>query len=92
MSTNKKIPKEIKLEVLARVKQGNKVPKLAQEYGIAKTTIYRWLREGIVAKISPLEFARIRRERDDLLKLVGNQIPWGKPTGYGRWHDPRLVE
>ncbi|MBT7670399.1 MAG: helix-turn-helix domain-containing protein [Bdellovibrionales bacterium] len=72
MSGYKKIPKEIKEEVLSRIKQGHKVPELAQEYGISKGAIYTWLRDGVVTKISALEFSRMRRERDDLLKLVGN--------------------
>ncbi len=72
MSGYKKIPKEIREEILFRIKQGHKAPELAQEYGISKNTIYAWLREGVVAKVSTLEFSRMRRERDDLLKIVGN--------------------
>ncbi len=72
MSEYKRIPKEIKSEILARVKQGQKISLLADEYGISSKTIYIWLRDGVVAKVSPLEFSRMRRERDDLLKLVGN--------------------
>jgi len=72
MSEYKRIPKEIKSEILARVKQGHKISLLADEYGISSKTIYNWIQDGVVTKISPLEFARMRRERDDLLKLVGN--------------------
>ncbi|HGJ66921.1 TPA: hypothetical protein ENS27_16300 [bacterium] len=72
MGDYKRIPKEIKDEVLARIKQGQKVPQLAQEYGISTKTIYNWLSVGIQAEVSTLEYARIKRERDDLLRLVGN--------------------
>lgn len=72
MSGYKRIPKEIKDEVLARVKQGQKVPQLADEYGISAKSIYNWLSAGVQTEVSTLEYARIKRERDDLLRLVGN--------------------
>lgn len=72
MSGYKRIPKEIKNEVLACVKQGQKVPQLASEYGISAKTIYTWLSAGVHAEVSTLEHARLKRERDDLLRLVGN--------------------
>jgi len=72
MSGYKRIPKEIKDEVLARAKQGQKVPQLAEEYGVSAKTIYTWLSAGIQAEVSTLEYARLKRERNDLLRLVGN--------------------
>lgn len=72
MGGYKRIPKEIKDEVLARIKQGQKVPQLASEYGISDKTIYTWLSAGVQVEVSTLEYARIKRERDDLLRLVGN--------------------
>ncbi|OGZ28980.1 MAG: hypothetical protein A2427_03840 [Candidatus Nealsonbacteria bacterium RIFOXYC1_FULL_40_7] len=72
MSGYKRIPKEIKDEILSRIKQGGKVLQLAAEYGVSNKTIYNWLSSGVSAEISALEFARIKRERDDLLRLVGN--------------------
>ena len=72
MSGYKRIPKEIKDEVLARVKQGQKVPDLASEYAISSKTIYNWLSAGVVGEVSSLEFSRLKRERDDLLRLVGH--------------------
>ncbi len=72
MGGYKRIPKEIKDEVLARIKQGHKVPQLASEYGISTKTIYNWLSSGVAVEVSALEHARVKRERDDLLRLVGN--------------------
>jgi hypothetical protein len=72
MGGYKRIPKEIKDEVLARIKQGLKVPQLADEYGISAKTIYNWLSAGVRVEVSTLEYSRLRRERDDLLRLVGN--------------------
>lgn len=72
MAGYKKIPKEIKEEILIRIKQGSKVVDLANEYGVSGKSIYRWLSEGVQREISRLEYSRIKRERDDLLRLVGN--------------------
>ncbi len=72
MGGYKRIPKEIKDEILSRVKQGQKVIQLAEEYGISPNTIYSWLQKGVIKQISHLEHSRLRRERDDLLKIVGN--------------------
>jgi len=72
MSGYKRIPKEIKDEVFTRIKQGQKVPQIASEYGISTKTIYNWLSSGVQSEVSTLEYARLKRERDDLLRLVGN--------------------
>jgi len=39
------IPKEIKDEIVSKVKLGNKVLDLASQYGVSDKTIYRWLHE-----------------------------------------------
>ena len=72
MAGYKKIPKEIKEEILTRIKQGSKVVDLAGEYAVSGKSIYRWLSEGVQSEISRLEYSKIKRERDDLLRLVGN--------------------
>lgn len=86
MSGYKRIPKEIKDEVLARIKQGQKAHQLASEYGISTKTIYNWLSAGVQTEVSTLEYAKIKRERDDLLRLVGNLTleieKRGKKRGY----------
>jgi transposase InsO family protein len=71
MGGYKRISKEIKDEVLAKVRQGHKVPQLAAEYGISVQTIYAWLQKGVEGGTSALELSKLKRERDDLLKLVG---------------------
>lgn len=72
MSGYRIIPKEIKDEILAKVKQGHKVSQLANEYGVSSKTIYNWLATGIKGEVSRLEYSRLKRERDDLLRLIGN--------------------
>lgn len=71
MGGYKRIPKEIKDEVLVKVRQGHKVPQLAAEYGISAQSIYAWLQKGVDGGASALELSKLKRERNDLLKLVG---------------------
>jgi|GEM_PF-2091203 len=70
MGGYKRISKEIKDEVLVKVRQGQKVPQLAVDYGISAQTVYAWL-QSVEGGTSALELGKIKRERDDLLKLVG---------------------
>lgn len=69
----KRISKEIREEILSRIKnEGIKVPQIAQQYGISDKTIYTWLREGVTETSNPiLELNRLRRENEDLLKIIG---------------------
>ena len=43
------IPKEIKDEILAKVRTGGKVLDLAKMYGLADRTIYAWLQRDAVS-------------------------------------------
>ncbi len=66
------IPAEIKAEVLAKAKGGEKVAALSSQYGISDKTIYTWLRidtgEDVV---SVVKYNKLKRENEELKKLVG---------------------
>ncbi len=66
------IPAEIKAEVLAKAKSGEKVLALSSQYGISDKTIYTWLRidtgENVV---SIVQYNKLKRENEELKKLVG---------------------
>jgi len=50
----KVIPKEIKEEILSKVKAGERVAALAEQYGISTKTVYTWLsKEAGEEVISP---------------------------------------
>tara|TARA_Y100000031_G_scaffold148098_1_gene183937 strand:- start:609 stop:866 length:258 start_codon:yes stop_codon:yes gene_type:complete len=66
-----KIPKEAKEQVLLRVKSGVPVSKAAKEHGIGIKTIYGWMNKQADRSPSALEVGRLRRERDELLKIIG---------------------
>jgi len=65
------VPKEIKEEILKKVKSGEKASELAKIYGISDKTIYRWLKEGIKAEVSILEHNRLKRENEELKRILG---------------------
>ena len=67
-----RIPKEIKEEILAKVKAGERVVDVADQYAISSKTIYGWLRqdtgEGVV---SVLQYNKLQRENEELKRLIG---------------------
>ena len=68
----KKIAKEIKEEVLAKARAGEKVRSLADQYGISDRTIYAWLRQNTGEEvISILKYNKLKRENEELKRLVG---------------------
>lgn len=67
----KKVPIETKEEILAKVKNGETVLQISNQYGISPKTIYSWLRNQIKPDISILEVNRLRRENDELKRIIG---------------------
>lgn len=64
------INKEVRSEILAKVKAGEPVIKLSKDYGVSDKTIYGWLRAG-VNSISALEVAKMRNENNQLKQIIG---------------------
>lgn len=73
MSTGKYIPKEIKEQILKRIKEeGLTVKSAADEHGISTKTIYNWMRgNSISSDSSILEISRLKREKKELLEIIG---------------------
>ena len=67
----KAIPKNTREEILLKVKNGEAVSALAAQYGISDKTIYGWLRWQATPKISFMEVARLRRENEELKRIIG---------------------
>jgi len=67
-----KISPDVKEQIIARVKEGTvSIKEAASEHGISDTTIYNWLGKKVEGAPSILEYAKLKRENDELLKLVG---------------------
>ncbi len=72
MGTFKFIPKEIKEQILKRIKEeGITVAQAATEHGISTKTIYNWLRNKTIPDGSILEISRLKRENKELLEIIG---------------------
>jgi transposase-like protein len=68
----KRIAKEIKDEVLAKARAGEKVKSLADQYGISDRTIYGWLRQSTGEDVvSVLKYNKLKRENEELKRLIG---------------------
>ena len=68
----KVITKEIKEEVLAKVKAGEKVLALAEQYGISTNSIYTWIaKEAGDTAVSTLEYNRLKRKNEEFKRLIG---------------------
>lgn len=66
---------EQKREIVARVKEkGERVADLAKEYGVLPRIIYGLLSRSGQNSGALLELAKLKREKDALLKIVGQLI------------------
>ena len=66
------LTKSQKQEIISRIKdKGEKVSDLAKEYGVVPKTIYNLLKNQVNQPNIALELAKVKRERDALLKVVG---------------------
>jgi transposase-like protein len=63
---------EVKQQIINRIKNdGIPVAQAAKEHGLHETTIYGWLGSKVEGIPSILEYAKLKRENDELLRLVG---------------------
>lgn len=65
------VPKEIKEEVLGKVKTGQKVVALASQYGISTKTIYGWLSRLVSPPVSLLKYQHLKKENEELKRIIG---------------------
>jgi transposase-like protein len=67
-----RIAPEVKEQIINRIKnEGVSVAQAAKDHGVAEGTIYTWIGAKAQGAPSVLEIAKLRRENDELLRLVG---------------------
>ena len=72
MGIVKIVSKEIKEEILGKVKLGEKVMDLAKQYGVSDKTIYYWLRQSTGEQVvSIVQYNKLKRENEELKRLLG---------------------
>ena len=68
----RRVSKEIKKEIVGKVKAGERIVELAEQYSVSDKTSYDWLRqhtgEGVV---SALEHNKLKRENEELKRIIG---------------------
>lgn len=72
MGKAQRIRKEVREEILAKVRNGMSVRDAAEQHGISTTAIYHWMSaraEG--GKSELLELSRLKRENEALYQIVG---------------------
>lgn len=63
---------ELKAEIIAKVKSGRIVSSVAEEHGIKSKAVYDMIRGETQGKDSAaLEISKLKREKEVLLKLIG---------------------
>lgn len=68
----KRFSKEIKEEVLGKIRSGQKVVEVSKVYGINDATVRTWLERDTVSSSSEtLEISRLKRENEALLRIIG---------------------
>lgn len=65
------ISKEVKEEILSKVKAGARVVDVSKDYGVSTKTIYYWLRGKADSGTSVVEVRRLRKENEELKAIVG---------------------
>lgn len=79
---------EQKQEVIKRIKEkGERVQDLAKEYGVVPKTIYNLLARQAHSTGALLELAKLKREKEALLKIIGQLVAdqkLGKKISRGR--------
>ena len=69
---NFKVSKEIKDQILKRIKEeGVSVAEAAEEHGISTKTIYNWLTHGLTKPPTWMEHNRLKKKNKELMELIG---------------------
>lgn len=68
------IDSKIKSEIITKVRdEGMTVVEASNKYGVGRTAIYTWLRDGVVNSSTSLvlEVNRLKKENEQLYNLLG---------------------
>ncbi len=82
----KRVPLDTKNEMLSKVKNGLPVVEAAKQYAVSTKTIYAWLSNETRPQISVLEYNRIKRENEELKRIIGIitlELERGKKNSHG---------
>jgi len=67
-----RVARDVREQILKRIKEeGIPVLQAADEHGVSTKTIYGWLTKGTSKNPSWMEVAKLKKQNQDLLALVG---------------------
>lgn len=67
-----RIASEVREQIINRIKnEGATVQQAAKDHGVSEQTIYNWIGAKTDGGPSVMEIAKLRRENDELLRMVG---------------------
>ena len=80
-----KVPRDLKIQILERVKtSGKSIKEIADEHGLTPTCIYTWLKEGVTGVTSG-EVLKLEKENRELKQIIGEltvQLGVGQKRGW----------
>ena len=80
-----KVPRDLKIQILERVKTtGKSIKEIADEHGLSPTCIYTWLKEN-VGGTSSKEMIKLIKENKELKQIIGEltvQMGIGQKKGW----------
>lgn len=72
---NHRISSEVKEQVLHRIRtEGVTAAEAAREHGVSLPTVYAWLRRSTTLPSNILQINKLRRENEDLKRLLGEAM------------------
>ncbi|MFH2013458.1 MAG: helix-turn-helix domain-containing protein [Patescibacteria group bacterium] len=72
MKRNQPVSKEIKEQIIQRVKnEGKPVTTIAKEHGIPSSTVFTWLKRETENPQYYKELIKLRKEKQDLMEIIG---------------------
>jgi transposase-like protein len=67
-----RIAPEVREQIISRIKNdGVSVAQAAKDHGVSEPTIYAWIGAKVEGGPSVMEIAKLRKENDELLKMIG---------------------
>lgn len=84
-NTKHKVPKDLRNQILERVKtSGKSIKEIASEHGLSTTCIYTWLKDGVTGTTSK-EMIKLEKENRELKQIIGEltvQLGVGQKKGW----------
>ena len=84
---NTRIAPELKEQILHRIRtDGISATQAAREHAVSLPTVYAWLRRSTILPSNILQVNKLRRENEDLKRLLGEAMLMNEKSKKNRAH------